>query len=321
MTRFLIIALQVATMATFAATSPLENFCSPFAAKDCEVIWSTPTNQLPRSVKVFRVVPKEFSPSVISNLLQVAGLKSDQRKRVDQDGVFAGKDVRFFADRKETRQLNLIPSQGFIVISRLDAVAQIPKEMPVGVPDSKAALQLTLELLRKVGISQSELATNSNGKINASYSAAEVIHKDKVSGQITTNVVQREIYLSRQIEGIPIWGGNSGVTTHLGSEGKVRYLSIVWRSIQPERDCPIPTGDDFVSRIKSGRTLIPDVSPFKTAKDRTFKHLTITKLSLYYWENSGSEPQSHIYPFAVLDAKTDQAGENASVQLFVSLTE
>jgi len=44
------------------------------------------------------------------------------------------------------------------------------------------------------------------------------------------------------------------------------------------------------------------------------KKLTVTKATLYYWESSASEPQSYIYPFAVLEAKTDLQDENSTVQ-------
>ncbi len=129
-------------------------------------------------------MPSAFSATTVSNLLQIAELKSNQRKRVDQGGVFAGKDVQFFGDQKDTRQLNLIPSQGFIVIGKDSATAQIPKEMPIGVPDDKEVLRLAWDILGKIGISQSELATNSDGKTLLSFSEASVLQKDKSSGQL-----------------------------------------------------------------------------------------------------------------------------------------
>jgi hypothetical protein len=308
---FLILA-QAVGLAASAAEPPLgAGYYNPFDGKDCEIIWDATTNQLPGSIKVWKVIPTKFSPSTVSNLLQIADLKPSQHKRVDQDGVFAGKDVRFFGDRNDTRQLNLIPSQGFIVISRMDTRAQIPKELPSGVPDPKTALQLILEILEKIGVDRSELATNSDGKIQAGYTQGEVLHKDKRTGQVVTNIDERQIFLKRQIEGIPVTGTTDGVTAHFGNEGKVGYLSVVWRAIKLERECPVPDATDFINRIKSGRVLIP------VWAQGGYKSLTITRVSLSYWENSGSEPQAYIYPFAVLEAKTDQQGENSKVQLFV----
>ena len=308
-------ALQVVALAALAVEPPVQDFCSLLDAKDSEVVWNAPTNQTPRSVKLFRVVPREFSAATVSNLLQISGLKSTQRKRVDQGGVFAGKDVRFFADRQEIRQLNLIPSEGFVVISHIGVEAKIPKEIPEGVPSPETALQLTLEILQKIGINRSELATNANGKVSATYSEAEVIHKDKASGQIMTKVVKREIYLTRQIEGLSVWGTSSGVTAHFGNKGQLGYLTVVWRTIKSERDCSVPSAEDFTHRIKSGQAWIPN-----WAQGR-YKKLSVENVHFYYWENAGSEPQTHIYPFAVLEATTDQPGEKSNVQLFVPFAE
>jgi hypothetical protein len=306
----IICAMQVLVSAAFADGPPLQNFCEPFNGKNCEVIWVAATN-LPTSVKIFSVVPRQFSSAAVSNLLQIAELKSNQRKRVDQTGVFAGKDVRFFGDQKETRQLNLVPSQGFVVINKTGSVAQIPKEMPAGVPEEKEALRLTLNILEKIGISRSELATNSDGTIRLSVLVGTVIHKDKSSGQVVTNVTDREIDLSRQIEDVPVWGG-AGVSAKFGNEGKLAYLSATWRSVKPDKDCPVPTPAGFVNRIKTGQVLIRNEQA-----NASFQKITVTKAALYYWENFGSEPQTYIYPFAVLEAKTDQHGDNSTVQLFV----
>ena len=312
MKRAILILVQAAVLAATATESPFGgDYYKPFDGKDCEIIWNAATNQLPVSVKIWKVIPRTFSPSTVSNLLQIAGLKLSQHKRVDQGGVFAGKDVRFFGDRNDTHQLNLIPSQGFIVISRMDTRAQIPKELPSAVPDPKTALRLTLDILKNIGIDRSELATNSGGKIQAGYTQGEVLHKDKRTGQVVTNIDERQIFLKRQIEGIPVIGSTDGANVHFGNAGKVGYLSVVWRAIRQERECPVPAAVGFINRIKSGQVSIPAWA------GGNYKSLTITKVNFSYWENSGSEPQSYIYPFAILDAKTDQHGDNSTVQLFV----
>lgn len=308
-----LILAQAVVLAAAASEPPFGgDYYKPFDGKDCEIIWDTTTNQLPVSVKIWKVIPRTFSAGTVSNLLQIAGLKPSQHKRVDQGGVFAGKDVRFFGDRNDMHQLNLIPSQGFIVISRLDTRAQIPQDLPSGVPDPKTALQLTLEILEKIGIDDRlGLATNADGKIQAGYTQGEVLCKDKRTGLLVTNIDERQIFLKRQIEGIPVTGSTDGVRVHFGNDGKVGYMSVVWRAIKLERECPVPDATGFINRIKSGRVQIP------TWAQGSYKSLTITKVSFSYWENSGSEPQAYINPFAVLEAKTDQTGENSKVQLFV----
>ena len=101
-----------------------------------------------------------------------------------------------------------------------------------------------------------------------------------------------------------------------GNEGKLANLESTWHAVKPDKDCPVPNASEFVNRIRSGRALIRNEQA-----EATYKKLTIEKVQLYYWESDGSERQERIYPFAVLETKTDQPGENARVQLFVSLTE
>lgn len=310
MRRFITLAIQMVAFAAFAAGPPLHDYSSPFDGKDCEVFWGAPTNY-PPSVKIFTVVPTKFSPETVSNLLQIADLKSTQKKRVDQTGVFAGKDVRFYADRKETRNLNLIPSQGFIVVSRDGTEARIPKEVPVGVPSARESLKLAMNLLQRLGYSQADLVPSSGGEFAPGTSEASVLHKDKPSGLMVTNIVSREIFLYRQLDGLPVTG-SAGVSMKFGNEGKLAYLSIVWRAVKPAKTCPVPTPAEFISRIKSNQALI-----YVDQAGKPYKKLTIKKASLYYWESEGSQPQSMIYPFAVLEAETDLLGENSRIRLFV----
>lgn len=78
-----------------------------------------------------------------------------------------------------------------------------------------------------------------------------VLHKDKPSGLLVTNVVSREIGLRRQIDGSPVWG-DAGVFAKCGNEGKLAYLSATWRAVKPDKDCHVPDVTEFISRIKSG---------------------------------------------------------------------
>ena len=301
---------QALVSAAFAAEPPLRDFCESLNGKDCEVIWAAPTN-LPTSVKIFTVVPTKFLPNTISNLLQIAELAPKDKIRPTQGGVLGGKDVLEFANKKDTRHLDIIPSQGTIGLGIEGTMAQIPKEMPVGVPDDNETLRLALDFLKRIGINQSELATNANGKFQLTYSEESVLHKDKPSRLLVTNVVSREIHLRRQIDDLPVWG-TAGISMKFGNQGKLAYLSVVWRTVKPERDCQVPNASEFVNRIKTGRVLIRNEQA-----TTAYKKLTITKASLYYWESSGSEPQTEIYPFVVLDAKPDQQDENSNMQLFV----
>jgi hypothetical protein len=303
--------MQAVALAAFAAEPPLRDFCETFHGETCQVIWEAPSNQIPASVKILKVVPTKFSPAAISNLLQIVGLIQKDKMRLARDGVLGGKDVLTYANKEDTRHLDIIPSQGAIGLTTDGAFAKIPKEMPTGVPDDKEAFNLALNMLEKIGISRLELATNADGNPHSTFSEGSVVHKDKSTGRIITNIVDRTIILNRQIDGVPVWG-TAGISMKFGNEGKLAYLETTWRAIKPDKDCRVPSASEFVQRIRSSRVLIRSEQV-----NANYKKLIITKAALYYWESSASEPQSYIYPFAVLDAKTDLQGENSNVQLFV----
>jgi hypothetical protein len=124
----------------------------------------------------------------------------------------------------------------------------------------------------------------------------------------------RWVWLNRQIEGITVSGGE-GISVKLGNDGKPAELDLTWRAVKPFKEMQVPRSDGFVNLVKSGKTLM------RTGESRPFKTLTITNVSLYYWENFGSEPQNYIYPFAVLTVKTDLEGEASKVELFVPFTD
>lgn len=305
----ILIMLQAVVSVAFAAGPPLDNFCVLFDGSHCEVVWEAPTNDLPAAVKIFKVVPAKFSAETVSNLLQLADLTPKNRKRPPSGGVFDDRDVQCYGDRGETRHLLLIPSQGYIVL-RKEGVTAGPKDEVVGVPEIRKALNLALGLLPMIGISKSEIATNSQSGLPVSLMEATDFYKDKATGQVVSNVISRGVNLTRQIDGIPVWG-SAGMFAHFGNEGKLAELNVTWRAVAPFKECSVPLPDDFMRLVKTGKALIRD------GERDSFKSLLVTKVRLYYWEGSGSGRQGRIYPFAVLDAKTNLEGERAKIEIFV----
>ena len=303
---FLMVVLPV-----LADGQPLQQFSERFECRpECNITWAA-TNRLPAKVKTFKVVPTAFSPETISNLLQFASLTPKNRKSPVQSGVFMGKDVSAFGNREETRSLEIVPSQGFVVLVNREVIAGA-RQASEGVPERKNVLKHALEQLHAIGVNQTEIATNTFGKIEPRTLSEETeIFKDKTSGTVVTNVLARWVWLNRQIEGITV-SGEGGILFKFGNFGKISELRWTWRKIEPFKELPVPNPDELVKLIKSGKTMV------RTGTSQPFMSLTITNASLFYWENSGSEPQKYIYPFAVLNAKTDREGEASSVDIFVT---
>jgi len=290
---------------------PIQQFSERFDCRpDCKVTWAV-TNRLPAKVKTLKVVPTKFSHETTSNLLQIASLTPKNKKSPVQSGVFMGKDVSAFGNREETRSLEIVPSQGFVVLVNREAVAGA-RQLSEGVPERKGVLKHALEQLQSLGVNQAEIATNTLGKVEPRTLSEETeIFKDKISGNVVTNILARWVWLNRQIEGITVSGG-SGLLFKFGNLGKISELRLTWRTIEPFKELEVPNPDEFVKLVKSGKTLV------RMGTSQPFTSLTVTNASLFYWENSGTEPQKYIYPFAVLNAKTDKEGEASSVDIFVT---
>lgn len=305
----LLLVLHAVALAAQAAGPPLEHFSSPFDGKDCQVVWEAPASH-PASVKILKVVPAKFPQEVISNLLHLAELTPANKRRPTQEGVFLGKGVLSYASRDDARQLSIVPSQGFFALTKDGAVAA-PRQAPRGVPDDKQAAGLALELVRRLGLSPSELPSGNAGKLLPfNVTDASVTHKDKASGRMVTNIISRTVSLNRQLHGIPV-SGMAGISMKFGNEGRLASLEWTSRAVTPAGERPVPDAAGFISRIKSGRTMI-----LMEQAGKPVRKLTIKRAQIYYWENEGSNPQTMIYPFAVLEAETDLPGKDAQTRLY-----
>ena len=302
---------QFVGLAAFAAGLPFVTFCQPFNNSSIEVAWNVSTNRIPSTVKFFKVISTTYSATAISNLMQIAGLTDKNKKHVTQAGTLGGKDVLTYATKDETRHLDIIASEGMIALHRAGIVAG-PKETVTGVPGTNVIVEKLFQLLPILDIEKSEVARDIPGKpIPYTFVENADIHKDKATGKIVTNIVSRGVSFSRQIDGIPVWGP-AGVYAEFGNDGKVAELTATWRSIKPRATSAVPTAKDFVALIRTGKTLIRDEQA-----GFTYRKFVVEDVQLYYWENGGSEHQSSIVPFAVLNVATDLPGENANVLLFV----
>ena len=99
------------------------------------IVWAA-TNELPRDVWVYKVVPQEFSMAVVSNVMALCEFQfSNLHKTIDPD--IEDKKLITFTDKKErwTRYLEIAPTLGWI-----DYYAQSDPKAPTnGVPSPKTS--------------------------------------------------------------------------------------------------------------------------------------------------------------------------------------
>ncbi|MCI0747837.1 MAG: hypothetical protein L0Y58_20715 [Verrucomicrobia subdivision 3 bacterium] len=54
-----------------------------FTATNVSIAWNAPTNHWPTSLWIYKVVPQEFSPAVISNLMAIGGFTMKDRSKIE----------------------------------------------------------------------------------------------------------------------------------------------------------------------------------------------------------------------------------------------
>ena len=185
--------------------------------------------------------------------------------------------------------------------------------MPVGVPDHKEATRRALAILPMLGLSASDVVRSGAGDaIPGQLTEAEDLYRDKSAGTLVTNVLQRGVTLTRKIDGIPVWA-NGGLDVKYGEHGRIYSLGLVWRTVKPLKEIPVPVSSALMDQIKAGQALVRPTDKWPV------KRLVIKKARLYYWEREGSVRQSRIDPFMVLTAETDLPGERRKLDLFLRL--
>src|SRR5688572_12164023 len=118
-----------------------------FPATNVDIVWKAPTNALPGRIWVYKCVPQEFSPKVISHLMALGNFTEKDQTRIQGQRSFKEKRIRYFADTARTRHLGIFPDLGWI--DYVDESADhYRKERAQGVPSESETLELARKLLQ-----------------------------------------------------------------------------------------------------------------------------------------------------------------------------
>jgi hypothetical protein len=288
-----------------------EEFGLPLRQPSIEIVWNTTLDSLPRSAMVFRVVSKEYSPTSISNLLEITGFSA--RDRVRRPGL--GNRL-FFRDREnEDRYLGIVPDDGWVFYQDSKAIA-LPKEAIEDIASEEQVLKLAEAMILKLGIDDRELATSANGKAQRfSRTVQERTTFDKSHHKVTKTAVARGVILIRRIDDIESGGvGNGGtIRFEFGNHGQLARLDWVWRALKPQRLCRIATRDELTDWIRGGRCVLDGW------QELSISALTITNATPYYFEKREDDPQQYLYPFVRLDAQAKVSDTNIPVRVYCPL--
>jgi hypothetical protein len=295
------------------AEHPLQELGLPWQAGDIPIRWEASLSQLPSSATVYRVVSAAVSPSVLSNLLALAGLNHRNRVRPSWDGA-RDRDLSF-RDTEETVFLDFVPDEGFVILRNTKAIV-LERENVRGVPSWEEALQLAETILPKLGISRADLVhQEAMGRL--CYTPAVQRHGwfDATQHKVVTTDVARELFLIRAFNGIASigMGGGGGIRFSFGSGGQLAELKMVWRAVKPKMAYRVAAEAQFTEWLRSGKCVCELDSPWQ------IQALAINKVLPYYFERPGCKPQQELHPIAELQAEARLVGTNVSVRLYCPL--
>lgn len=298
----LLIWLALTAPSVFAAGLVLDG--PPFSASGLNIEWKAPINNWPSTLWIFKVAPQEFPSAVVSNLMAMGGFTKKDQTHIEGQPPFKDKRMMYFANKERTRHLGIFPPYGWLYYR--DEKADIRgRERVKGVPGETEALELALQHLDRLGISQSDLVHKADG------SGLEVFREegtrgwfDKTKQEKVQEVNRRGVFFVRQIDGVSFTGRgeDGGFRISFVNEGKIADLDLRWRNLQRHRSRKVLTPAEMVERIQRGQAKI---SPLAVVNLQGAKKLTVDNAEPCYLGEDSETLQEFVYPFASMECTID----------------
>jgi hypothetical protein len=291
----------------------------PLDETNLHLIWSAPTNDLPRRLWTYHAVPTRIPAQAVSNLVALGSFTAKDRKNVPNYPLTLSYD-----DPSGQRKLWIVPDWWDVYYRDQEADDLNKAE---GVPNETRTFQLATNLLPKLGIDITMLARKPGtpelrvGRVEAK---AMLWHGPGGGLPYATNLHTRGIIFIRSLDGVDFEGFvRGGCTIEFGSHGKVSKIQATWRKLKRDELYPVASPQRMMQWIHEGKAKYlpgkdwPDpLTPADT--------LTVTKVTPYYYAEALGEfekPNGKVYPYAELEARFDLSSTNTPTFIFCPLLE
>jgi hypothetical protein len=307
MKKIILLVLLQATWTTGFAQNLSFKFGIAFKRPDLDVRWNVPTNLLPSNVWVYHLLPRKFSPTVLSNLMAL--------------GPFTGKEViRSNANEilfKKTDNLTTL-----WVSWRLGAIEYEPAN-PFGptnlardVPEEAQVPQLTTNFLKEIGIDVSEIEKKADGAPD--FHVWSPLTMYPVNRVVITNIGFRAVNFRRSVDGATFVGNGAGGNCEIqfGEHGKPSKIRLSWRNLERQNAFPVAKPATLIKWIREGKAVQGmvrmDGEPINC---KTAKSLTINQAELCYYAGDPFSPSDWLMPFAALWTSVDTGHGSVDVEI------
>lgn len=323
-----VLAQSLVVTIALAARLPLEKLgmSEPFYSKNLNVVWSAPTNHLPSTVRVFKVVPSKYSPVVISNLMALGEFTERDRVKAFVPEYPLPRSALGYLKEAEKRSLSIAPNLGLVRYRDEKAEAAIhPREPVEGLPDDGESVRLALMILPRLGIDLSDLAAKADG-VGPCFSIGPGSrgYFDRAKGKYVKEETLRRVSFTRQLDGLPIvGGGRQGIDVTFGNHGRISELVMNWRSVEHVGSYPCAGREQMIGWIREGRARVQsmETTGARWVKASDIKRLTITAISPQYFAGGSEERLDRMHPYAMLKAEAEiGTDDKETIWLFCPVT-
>jgi hypothetical protein len=283
----LVIQIVCAT-AGFTQSSPWKanNEVVP-ARPDLNIVWQNPTT-FPRKIWVYQLLPNNFSPEIISNLMALCSF-------TERDKIGKDTNIIRFQSANKSRTMSISYASGEIEYRTAD-ISYTPTNLAVGVPSTNELPEIAKSVLNKLHIKFSDI-TGWIGTSKVDFS--EPLTTFYVGNAVIANVPYRTVYFRRSVDGMPI--AYEFYRFNVGEHGRISKIAITWsnlKRIKSYRTVSPKEVMDFIRRGNATRGPVPtDIGEIDWTK---IKSLIITDAVPSYVVNG-----NRLYPFLYLGALVD----------------
>jgi len=282
-------------------------FGTPFQRTDLDVRWNVSSNELPREVWVYKLLPHRFSPAAISKLATLGGFSDKDMVRSNANEVaFRKPDYGYFAALGTSGAIEFNPNK-----RTYDA-----NNLATNVPSFNELPALTTNLLAELGITLADIERQPDGSPNLHLSQPKTVYGKP--GNFVTNIAFRTVSFRRAIDGASFVGNGAGGDCYIqfGENGKPAKISMSWRNLERYKAYKTVSQETLTKWLRKGKAVQGRIRTDADPIDwKTVKSVTITSAKLCYYGGSTDNPSNWLMPFVALWATVDRGNGTIEVEI------
>jgi hypothetical protein len=285
-----VVFLNAFWSAGFSENLPLNEMGKPFSSPNLVVHWKVQTNVFPSTVWIYRLRPTIFSPAVISNLMQVARLTSNDETKNDASENFVSSD--------KTRSLQIDSTLGRIDYTDESVVHSGATNLSVDVPQENELLGLTTNLLPELGLKPSDIKKKKNSNEPEFNFYEPELTMYYFNSVLVSNIPQRSVFFRRALDSGAFLGNDEGGNCwiYFGSHKAISKIALKWPTIERYKSFPVADFKTLAKWIREGKArhgfISMNVGEIDWAK---LKSMTVSKAEMCYLTG-----KNYVYPIASL---------------------